>query len=388
MPKTTTRNVAVFLGLLFFVLTMTNRPLAQQAIPQQPAPDAAGSDDAGSLADAGNLADAGGFTDVRDFEAVVRMAETMPRIRSLLISRNGERLVERYFNGASARDIANVKSVSKSVLSALVGIAIDLGLIDGVDQAIGGYFAAELAATGDTPKAAITIENLLTMQSGLETTSNRNYGAWVLSSDWVGFALRQPLELPPGLAMEYSTGNTHLLSAILTRATGRSTLEFARENLAGPLGFRLASWPQDPQGIYFGGNDMEMTPRQMLEFGELYLNGGRANGRQIVPEPWVTASLRRHATSTREPGRYYGYGWWIREMAGVETRYAWGYGGQFIVLAPEAGLVVVTTSSSRPGPDRRAHTRRMYDLVEDAVGASVSARLARALPPAFGRHAP
>ena len=204
------------------------------------------------------------------------------------------------------------------------GIAIYQGYIKSVNEPIGEYFTAELSADGDGPKAGITIEDLLTMQSGLETTSNRNYGAWVMSSDWVDFALRQPLELPPGLVMEYSTGNTHLLSAILTRATGMSTLEFAREALSEPLGFRLASWPRDPQGIFFGGNDMEMTPRQMLEFGELYLNDGRANGTQIVPADWVAASLRPLAKSTRENNRSYGYGWWIRDMAGHRTPYAWG----------------------------------------------------------------
>lgn len=308
----------------------------------------------------------------------VRSAESMPRIRSLLISRNGELVVERYFNGAAPRDIANIKSVSKSVMSALVGIAIDQGHIDGVEQSIGSYFKEELSATDDRPKTQITVEDLLTMQSGLETTSNRNYGAWVMSSNWVDFALGLPLELPPGRVMEYSTGNTHLLSAIITRATGMSTLEFAREALAEPLGFRLPPWPRDPQGIYFGGNDMELTPRQMLEFGELYLNDGRANGKQIIPADWVAASLRRRAASTRENDRYYGYGWWIRNMAGHESPYAWGYGGQFIVLVPDLGMIVATTSSSYPGSDRRAHTQRMYDFLEHEVIAPASTTLAHA----------
>jgi CubicO group peptidase (beta-lactamase class C family) len=202
------------------------------------------------------------------------------------------------------------------------------------------------------------------MQAGLETTSNRNYGAWVQSGNWVKFALHQPFVGVPGEHMEYSTGNTHLLSAILTKVTGRDTLAFARAALAEPLGFRLPPWPRDPQGIYFGGNDMELTPRQMLAFGELYANGGKVGGKQIVPAEWVDASLQRRAESPREEGRYYGYGWWIREMAGFETPYAWGFGGQLIVLVPELRLVVVTTSSANPGPDRRPHTLRMYDFVE------------------------
>jgi len=213
------------------------------------------------------------------------------------------------------------------------------------------------------------------MQAGLASTSNRNYGAWVLSPDWIGYALKQPMQSPPGTRMQYSTGNTHLLSAILTQATGMDTLQFARKVLGEPLGFHLAAWPRDPQGIYFGGNDMELTPRQMLSFGELYLNGGRANGKQIVPAAWVEASLQPHAVSTREHGRYYGYCWWIREMGGFETPYAWGYGGQFIILVPELDLVVVTTSNSIPNDDRRTHRRDIQELVETDIIMSVAATL-------------
>jgi CubicO group peptidase (beta-lactamase class C family) len=293
-----------------------------------------------------------------------------------LISHRGKRLLERYFNGTEADDIANVKSVSKSLISALVGIAIARGHIPSVREPIARYFDDTAFQGTGAANAQITIEDLLTMQAGLETTSNRNYGAWVLSPNWIDFALNQPLTSIPGTRMQYSTGNTHLLSAILTRTTRMSTLEFAREHLSGPLGFRLAPWPRDPQGVYFGGNDMELTPNQMLAIGETYLSGGQRNGRQVIPAEWIDASFQPHAESPREEGRYYGYGWWIRNMAGFESPYAWGYGGQFILLVPELELVVVTTSSSNPGPDRRRHTRAMYDLVEYEVIAPFSRVLA------------
>jgi CubicO group peptidase (beta-lactamase class C family) len=311
------------------------------------------------------------------FDAAVEAAGHLPRLHSLLVNWNGELVLERYFNGKDAASLANVKSVSKSVVSALVGIAIDQGRIAGVDQPIGDYFGDRLSRQADAPKREITVENLLTMQSGLETTSNRNYGAWVTSPNWIDFALRQPIEVPPGKRMVYSTGNTHLLSAIVTAATGKSTLQFAREALGEPLGFHLAAWPRDPQGIYFGGNDMELTPRQMVAFGELYLRRGWANGRQVVPNGWVEASLQPRAESTRERGRYYGYGWWIREMAGFETPYAWGYGGQFIILVPQLDLVVVMTSDSTPSSDRRPHRRSMYNLVEYLIVNPVSDALRR-----------
>ena len=317
-----------------------------------------------------------------DFRPAVEQAARLPRLHSLLVSHHGDLILERYFNGASASRPANIKSVSKSIISGLVGIAIAEGYIEDVEQPIGSFFPARLGPDGDAEKSAISIEDLLTMQSGLETTSNRNYGAWVMSSNWVTFALEQPMELEPGTEMEYSTGNTHLLSAILTAATGRSTLEFARAALAEPLGFNLAAWPQDPQGIYFGGNDMELTPRQLIAFGELYLNGGRADGRQIVPQAWVQASLIPRTESRREAGRYYGYGWWIRRMSGLSTPYAWGYGGQFIVLVPALSLVVVTTAASSPSPERRSQRQRILDLIERGV----VAQAARALRAAAYSH--
>jgi CubicO group peptidase (beta-lactamase class C family) len=296
-------------------------------------------------------------------DRAVSAAESMPRLHSLLVSHRGELVLERYFNGHAPTDSENVKSVSKSILSALVGIAIQQGYIRGPGATLGEYFGDDAGAE----KAGITLENLLTMQAGLRSTSNGNYGAWVQSDDWIAFALEQPLEAPPGQRMQYSTGNTHLLSAVLTRATGRSSLEFAREVLADPLGFRLAPWPRDPQGIYFGGNDMELTPRQMLAFGELYLNAGKAQGRQVVPEAWVKASLRPHTESPLGEGRYYGYGWWICTLAGYRTPHAWGYGGQFIMLVPELELAIVTTSSSAPSPDSNAHANQVYQLLQEVI---------------------
>jgi CubicO group peptidase (beta-lactamase class C family) len=312
-----------------------------------------------------------------DFTGAVESAETMPRLYSLLVSWRGSLVLERYFNGHDASDVANVKSVSKSLISALVGIAIERGDIEGVDQTIGDFFPDRLADDNDAAKRKITIANLLSMQAGLETTSNRNYGRWVMSPDWVAWALEQPFVDFPGGRMIYSTGNTHLLSAILSRATGMSTLEFAREALAAPLGFQLAAWPTDPQGIYFGGNDMELTPRQMLAVGEMYINHGMFNGHRVVPEEWIETSFIPRTESKREEGRLYGYGWWIRDMAGFPTPYAWGYGGQFILIVPELDLVVVTTSSSYPGPDRRAHTRRIYRFTEFDVIAEAAHALGR-----------
>ena len=235
--------------------------------------------------------------------AIDSEAQKLPRLLSLLVSRNGELIFERYYNHGGRDRPANIKSTSKSVISALVGIAIDRGLIPDGRTPIVTYFP-ELANDADSRKRRITVEDLLTMRSGLEGTSNRNYGAWVTSRNWVRHALARPMFAAPGEEMEYSTGNTHLLSAILTKAARKSTWQFANEVLARPLGFTFAQWPRDPQGIYFGGNDMLMTSRQMLAFGELYLNRGRAGGRQIVPECVGGTVVRgaRANPASRQPG--------------------------------------------------------------------------------------
>jgi CubicO group peptidase (beta-lactamase class C family) len=305
------------------------------------------------------------------FADALALAADLPRLHSLLVSRRGELVLERYYNGARAARAANIKSASKSIISALVGIAIERRLIPGVDAPIASYFP-ELAKDRDPVKRTITIEDLLTMRSGLETTSNRNYGAWVQSRNWVQHALARPLLSAPGTEMEYSTGNTHLLSAILTTVTRVSTWQFGNDALARPLGFTLARWPQDPQGVYFGGNDMLLTPRQMLAFGELYLNRGRIGDRQIVPAAWIEQSFVTRARSSWSDQEY-GYGWWMRTLGGHRAYYAWGFGGQYIFVVPELDLVVVTTSSSTVAEDRRSHRRDVFDLVEHLVVGPIAA---------------
>lgn len=329
-----------------------------------------------------------------DRTAIEAAARHLPKLHSLLVSHRGTIVFEGYYHGARADRPANVKSASKSVIAALVGIAIERQLIPSVAEPIATYFPS-LARDRDPAKRAITVEHLLTMRPGLESTSGRGYGAWVTSRNWVDYALARPMLAPPGASMDYSTGNTHLLSAILTKAAKTTTWRFANDALARPLGFTLPPWPTDPQGIYFGGNDMLMTPRQLLAFGALYLNGGRANGRQVVPESWVVRSCEgrpRELPSWARglgPGgvpdplrdRQYGYGWWVHDLAGHETCFAWGYGGQYAFVVPALDLVIATTSSPDVSEERRDHRRQLVDLltrlVVRPVAAAVTARSRR-----------
>jgi len=300
------------------------------------------------------------------FGEAIEAAGKLPRIRSLLVSHRGEAVLERYFNGARATSQANIKSAAKSVISALTGVAIARGLLPGVHAPIAPYFPELTRPGADPRKRKITIEDLLTMRSGLRSTSGRNYGAWVKSRNWVRYVLERPLVSSPGEQMEYSTGNTHLLSAILAKVSGKDTWAFAQEALGEPLGIALARWTRDPQGVYFGGNEMLMTPRQMLRFGELYAGRGMSDGRQIIPASWVDASFIPRGRSPISE-QLYGYGWWIGEIADRPVYFAWGSGGQYIFVIPTVDLVVVTTSSVDTSAGRRRQHHVVYDLVEDLI---------------------
>ncbi|MBR9989934.1 MAG: serine hydrolase [Gemmatimonadetes bacterium] len=292
-------------------------------------------------------------------------AAGMPRTHALLVARHGDLVREGYFRGPGRDGRANIKSASKSIISALVGIAIEEGHLEGLDQPVAPFFPAIVGEGADPRMDQVTIGRLLSMQAGLESTSGRNYGQWVTSGNWVRFALTRPFVEAPGGRMQYSTGSTHLLSAILTRATGMSTLEYARSRLASPLGFDLAAWARDPQGIYFGGNDMYMRPRDLLAFGELYRNGGRHEGSQIVPEDYIAQSWVRR-TSSRYNRNEYGLGWWMRSARGYDIYFAWGYGGQYAFIIPDLELTVVTTSdavSPREGP----HNRMLHQIIDDLL---------------------
>ncbi len=266
-------------------------------------------------------------------------------MRSLLVVRHGRIVAERSYAGAGRnRSPHDVKSASKSLLSALVGIAIERGEIPGVDATVGELLPDY--AEGLAPeKRGITLEQLLSMSSGLASTSGEHYGAWVASGDWARGALARPLEEDAGDGFGYSTGSSHLVSAILTEATGRTALDYAREHLAGPLGITIHSWQGSPEGYSFGGNSVRMTPRDLARLGQLYLQEGRWNGRQVVPAEWVRRSTRRHAEGW--PHRYgaYGYLWWLPPDDPWESFAAVGYGGQFLYVVPELDMLLVTTAT-------------------------------------------
>ncbi|WP_298089819.1 serine hydrolase [uncultured Sphingomonas sp.] len=296
----------------------------------------------------------------------VAQARRLPRLRSLLILRDGQVLAEQRFNGGPPLNRpVNIKSASKSVLSALVGIAIAKGVLTGVDQPVLSVLGSDAPPNPDPRLTRLTVEDLLTMRAGLERTSGENYGRWVSSRNWVRFALAHPFVDEPGDAMLYSTGNTHLLSAMLTRASGRDTHALMRNWLAEPLGITIPPWSRDPQGIYFGGNDMMMSPRSLARFGELYRLGGVIDGRRIVPVRWIEESWTPRTVSPWSGGQY-GYGWFVGTSRGHPLRFAWGYGGQMLFIMPDLKLTVVMTSD--PGGARdNGHIPALHTLLDDGI---------------------
>ncbi len=306
------------------------------------------------------------------FNEVLAAAGRIEGMRSLVIARNGEVIAERYFNETGSSTVHDVRSATKSVLSALIGIAIEEGAIESVNQTVADYLDPELFEYGDD-WATVTIENLLTMSAGhrwRELGGSSEYGDFVNAPDQVAYILGKPVLDPPGTSFNYSDGGAHLLSVILTQATGMTAADFAAQYLFQPLGIGPRSWRADKQGYSYGGFGLQISPYDMLAFGSLYLKGGFARERQIVPTDWVSTSTQIHiATDNALPyGPDYGYLWWHGNADGHDLYFATGYGGQFIVNVPDLGLTVVATCNwgySRTEGNR--HWSEILSLIVNSV---------------------
>lgn len=321
---------------------------------------------------------AGRSLDVAALSSVRARGEALPQLHALIVARDGRTFVEEAFRGPALTRPVNVKSLSKTVIALLVGIAIDKKVLEGVEQPIAPILRGSFPKIADPRLEKITVGHLLALRAGLERTSGPNYGRWISSRDWVRAALAEPFVDEPGGRMLYSTGSTHLLSALLTRASGRSTLALARDWLGEPLGIEIPAWPRDPQGIYFGGNDMELSPRALLRIGEMVRQRGAIDGRRVVSEGWIDAMWRPQGFSPFT-GDSYGYGWFLRGVEGTPVRYGWGFGGQMLFVAPELGLTAVATSdATRPSGRATGYVDTLHGLFADAVRAAKQADASKA----------
>lgn len=310
--------------------------------------------------------------DGKRLEDVVERAGEIANLHTLIVSHDGKVLAEKALRGPAPDRPVNIKSASKTVISALVGIAIDKGVLKGVDQPIGSVLAAGIPKDADERVGEITIGQLLSMQAGLERTSGRNYGAWVSSGNWVRYVLSRPFVDEPGGRMLYSTGSTHLLSAVLTRTSKRSTHDLARDWLGEPLEIQIPPWTRDPQGIFLGGNEMALSPRALLRIGETYRLGGIIDGRRVLSEGWIRESWTPR-TSSPFTGDRYGYGWFIRQVREHAVYYAWGYGGQMLYVVPSLALTVVMTSDPTEPSRAEGHLQALHALLADGIMPAVEA---------------
>ncbi|SEF39018.1 serine hydrolase domain-containing protein [Billgrantia desiderata] len=310
------------------------------------------------------MAEANTATSERALSRFAAEAGEIPRLHAVVVAEHGDIVLDHRLQGPDTDQPVNIKSLSKTVLAALVGAAIEAGLIESVDQPIVELLGPRVPAGVDPRVSEITVEHLLTLQAGLERTSGNNYGAWVASRDWVADALNRPFVDRPGGAMLYSTGSSHLLSAALTEATGESTLALARRLLGEPLDIAIPAWPQDPQGIYFGGNDMSLSPRALIRIGELYRLQGEIDGTRVLPQDWVEASWQSRGTS-RWTNDGYGYGWFITTLAGEQVYYGRGFGGQGLYVIPSRALTIAITADPAPSSDgSRFRQELLHGLIE------------------------
>ncbi|MFN0180992.1 MAG: serine hydrolase domain-containing protein [Gemmatimonadales bacterium] len=319
----------------------------------------------------------------------------LPALLSLLVVRRGKLALERYYHGATAATAINVKSVSKSIQSATVGVARAAGLIANLDEPVAAIlpelyarpvptysgFAAAIRQM-DAARRQVTLRHLLAMSSGYgwqETGLVMN--AFLVNPHPAQFVADLPMESPPGATFHYSTGATHLLSAAIAKKTGMNPRTFTETRLLEPAGIRLLGWDADPQGINIGGSEMLLTSLGMARFGLLFLGGGTIDGRRIIPSEWVEQSWAKQIEVKTPvyrdliPGLDgYGYLWWRRSVSGVAWYCALGFGGQFVLIAPSLDVVVAGGSAlDGRNPGMQKQFEGIFQLVD------------RYLQPAAGR---
>jgi len=289
-------------------------------------------------------------SDIDGLSGILCEAENMPFLKSLIVIQDGNVVIEKYMHGGAPDQTIDLKSASKSILSAVVGIAIRDGFIKGIDQKVMDFFPDYSPDALDPRIKDLRIAHLVTMTSGFAVKEDAGtYQGLYASSDWIGHILNLPMDANPGEKFNYLSLNTHLLSAILARATGMSMLAYTKQVLFRPLSIEQVVWEQDPQGYDIGGWGMSLKARDMADFGLLYLNNGKIGQVQVIPSHWVKQSTVERSgmmgTYYSRWDKNYGYGylWWIRRVdSNIDIPFALGHGGQRIVILPTADAVIAT----------------------------------------------
>ena len=292
---------------------------------------------------------------------------------SFLIVKDGKLIVEEYNIPFTKFHDYDIRSASKSFISALVGIAVREGVIDSLRQRVLDLLPGYRSSGMDPRKNNITVEHLLTMRAGFDYNEGDDYShLFTPTADWTKTIIDLPLKFTPGERFSYATIQTHLLSVIIAKRSGMSTLAFANKYLFKPLSIGVRAWYKDPQGNYYGGTGMSFTARDLARFGALYLHNGALDGQQIVPGSWVNESLKpRNVTGSfwgSFPNVNYGYSWWMQFSAEDSVFMAAGYAGQFIMNIPRYNMTIVTTANSDIAPSASdAQFNSIIDIVAQYV---------------------
>ena len=303
-------------------------------------------------------------------------ATDLEKLYGVLVVKNGHLVAERYFNGGSVEQKARLQSVTKSVTSALVGLALDSGCLSSVDQKLLDFYPEVAGQITDPRKEQITIRQMLQMRAGYPSEeSHPDLWAGLLSGRYVPLIEAFPLATDPGTAFHYSNLTSNWLGIIVDRTCGMHLKEYAVENLFTPMGIEPGEWGADWDGHNNGCGDLHLTARDAAKFGQLYLDGGIYEGDQIVPADWVRDSLQTYTEGAWDNiGRFrdigYGYQWWSARAGDHQVNFAWGHGGQLIVLVDELDLVVVTTSDPfwlQHDGDSWKHEKATISMVADFV---------------------
>ncbi len=295
-------------------------------------------------------------------EEIILLLEMHIDIHSVLIVKNGYIIAEQnYSEQYSVDSLHPIASCTKSITSALFGIAFEKGFLQSIDQRMVDFFPRYEVQNLSEQKVGITLEHMLTMSSGLEwseieyqySDTRNTLRQWINSGGGIQFVLDRPMVAAPGEVYSYNTGVSHVLSGILQKVSGTRTDSFALKHLFEPLGIDYFYWPVDGNGIAYGGSSMCMTPRDMARLGYLYLQGGFWDGVQIIPQDWVEESQQKHIKRKYIEDYYYGFHWWVSED---NTFSAVGFGGQWITVIPEHDLVVVFTNGFEEGETLQQYT--------------------------------
>lgn len=340
-----------------------------------------------------------GFDTARLTEASEIIERDLPFLNSLLIVKDGYLVHEAYYNGYGPEDLHPTLSVTKSVVSALYGMALADGIVPGLDATLDDSLPAYFNDGAYRELADITLGDLLRMRSGIAfdegelendaSAAAQDGGfdagiAFFTEQDIADYVLQTGMAHPPGEAWSYSSGDTNLLSAAFSALAGQSLEEYAVEKLFSPLGITNWDWIEDANGVNIGGAGLFLTPRDMARFGYLYLNRGTWDGQQLIPAEWVYSSTYPQSeglftgNGQTMPIDWYGMQWWNWKpdvFAGQRAIAAQGYAGQLVTLLPDLDLIVVTTADPLVPPDvGEQQTVAIYDLIKLNILPAVESR--------------